>query len=471
MPSVAQAPLQGPQSMSWVHPIGTRDGSLLKDPKMVNCFYETTELGPMAVKRPGLSLVSGTTGIAQGTFNCGTSSYVIVNDTAVNINTGARIGIPGITSPLQRYYTLSNVPLTPTAYSWVKSASGLWRFDGTTFLKVTDTNYPGVTMPGFTYLDGVYYVMDSTGSVLGSTLEDGTTWPALDFIRPDYSLGAGVAIHRHLNYIVALYENGVQMYYDANAAVNGNGIALGDAGDASWTTGCSSGDSVTEMTDTTFFIANDNARGRVCMSVTGLEMSIVSTPFVEKIFNLSNLQTVYSFGLRVVGHSFYVVSLVDLDITLVYDVAASQWQVWSSLNGSTEGYFHYGFYLKSSYGDVLQDIVTGATIRMDPSSYTDYGSTIRMTSITQQYDFGTMNWKRIAGHYFFGDTSNTTVTISFSDDDYQTWNNPRVVDMSSVRKMIQRNGRWRRRAFKLVHEDNTPLRVGTGMMDLAVLSN
>ena len=49
--------------------------------------------------------------------------------------------------------------------------------------------------------------------------------------------------------------------------------------------------------------------------------------------------------------------------------------------------------------------------------------------------------------------------ISWSDDDYQTWTTTRQIDLSSTFPNVARLGSFRRRTFKLVHEDNYPLRL------------
>lgn len=67
----------------------------------------------------------------------------------------------------------------------------------------------------------------------------------------------------------------------------------------------------------------------------GLETVQVSTPDVERILNKSTLATVYSFGVKIAGHAFYVLTLTDQNITLVYDMTSKTWAIWSSLTAGT----------------------------------------------------------------------------------------------------------------------------------------
>jgi hypothetical protein len=453
-------------AISWCHAITTRDGTLAADSKMVNCFVEPTENGNALVKRAGTSYVTPQTGTAQGQFLVNTTPYFILNDTIYPTNGGTSYAIPSVTVAGQPYAVLNNVP---PGTSLIKSPSGLWTFNGTTVVKVTDANYPATTVPGIAYLDGVYYVMNTQGQICGSSLEDPTTWPALDFIQADFTLGQGAAIDRHLNYIVAFYTQGIQLYYDAAAAPNGSGIALGPVGNASWRTGCAAGGSVVEMSDITFFLAQTSAHGKTVQTFNGLQMSGISTPFIEKILNLSTLATVWSFGVKVQGHQFYCLTLLDLNITLAFDLITAQWQVWSSLVNGVPQYFVGRHYLNDGLRDLLLDNSTGRVMQMLPSLYVDATGPLSVTSVTTDYDWGTMNWKRFAAMFQFGDTASTTVNVSFSDDDYQTFSAVRSIDMSSVRKMLRNCGSSRRRAWKMTHTDNTPLRLYEMKVPTAVL--
>ena len=56
---------------------------------------------------------------------------------------------------------------------------------------------------------------------------------------------------------------------------------------------------------------------------------------MERVLNLSDLSTVYAFGVKIAGHSFYVLTLVDLNISLAYDLTTKTWGTWSSLTAGS----------------------------------------------------------------------------------------------------------------------------------------
>lgn len=460
----------GEVTISWCNDIGTRDGTLTADSKMVNCFVEKTASGVALIKRPGSKYVSGITGTAQGQFSYFGTNYFIVNNTAYVAGTtsGGGIAIPGSTGTLA-FWSVDAQQVGAPQTAVQDEAGSLWVFNGSVFTTVTDANYTSTSVaPGLAYLDGVYYAMRVDGQLIGSAINNPATWPALDFVQADVTYGAGISVLRHLNYIIGFYDQGTQVFWDANAAPNGSGIALQPVLSASYRTGCFNARTISNLGDTAFFVSHSKQFGRQVQMMNGLQMQVVSTPFIEKILSNTALvqdsSQMWAFSIRISGHSFYVLTLSTLNLTLVYDVEGRVWNTWSSVVGGVEQYFVGRFYIESQgqeaiYGDVLLDVSTGKQINMLPTLYTDATGPIPVTSVTPPYDWGTMDYKRFDVMYQFSDTANTIVNISYSDDDYQTFSTPRQVSLAGARKQMRNCGSSRRRIWKLTHQDNTPLRL------------
>jgi len=471
--------------VTWAHPIGTRDGTLTTDAKMVNCFTEATENGKgTIIKRPGTEYYSGAsiTGTAQGQFSHFGANFFIVNNTAYSssASSGAGIPIPSALIPYQPFVSLSSEEAGAPATVIQDQSGNLWTFNGATFTKVTDANYTGTAVAqGIAYLDGVYYVIRVDGQVIGSAINDPTTWPALDFVQADVTYNAGMTVLRHLNYIIGFYDQGTQVFWDANAAPNGSGIALQPVLNASFTTGCFNGATVVEQNDISFWVANTAKYGRTVQTFQGLQMVPISTPFIEKILNQNSvtvLSTMWAFGIQIAGHIFYVLTIPALNISLAYDVTTQLWSTWSSVVGGVEQYFTGRFYQKEEgssggfVGDSLQDVSTGRQMLMLPTLYTDATGALNVTCITPPYDWNTSNYKRINFMTQMADSINTSIGISFSDNDYQTFSTPRQMDLNGPRNQLRNCGRSRRRIWKMFHKDNTPLRLYECRMDMDVLS-
>lgn len=462
--------MSDPQDLeiSFSHTIGTRDGKLTTDARMYNCFVEETENGNALVKRPGNSFTPTAqvvTGTPQGLLSVGTAGWYIINDVVYSVLMPASaLPFPSPTQPKLPCDTLSNVPLN-SSQSWIKNGFDLYSFTGGGITRVTDANWVTNSpyVEGFVFLDGVFYAMTLNGKIMGSALNDATSWPTLDFVQADYTFGGGAAIHRHLNYVVAFYQFGTQVYYDANAAPNGQGIALNPVLSSAWTTGAIPNVNVVEMSDTTFFMSQSQQYGRGVHTIQGLNLVKISTPFIDKILNRDNVtaQTPFAFGIKINGRENYILSLPNQNISLCYDLVTQNWTVWTSILAGVSTYYQSRFYLNDGAEDIMQDLVTGRPVTVSPDSYTDVNGTIDVVSYTPPMDWGNLNWKRFAYNYLIADTINTTVQISFSDNDYQSFSNPRSVDLSTVRKQMRNCGSSRRRIWKLEHQDNTPLRVFT----------
>ena len=475
--------------VTWAHSIGTRDGTLTTDALMVNCFVEKTDNGGAIVKRPGTQYVSvavGTVPVAQGQFAFLNKQYYIVNDNIYpSGNTGAAVPIPivSLTVAGSPYFFISTVQAGAPNTILENAIGELWTFNGTVTVKVTDANYISAQVaPGMAYLDGVYYAMRLNGQVIGSAINDPTTWPALDFAQADVTYGGGISLQRHLNYILAFYEKGLQVYWDANAAPNTQGIALLPVLSASFRTGCFSAQSIVELQDICLFMSLSTQSGVQIQMMQGLQLQVVSTPFVEKILNNTNLEKtspgIWSFGIITQGHQFYVLTLTPLNVTLVCDITMNTWETWSSVVGGVEQFFTGRFYLSGNDqsglpvldGDLLQDIETGRQMQMVGNVFVDATGPINVTAITPPYDWNTSNWKRFNQMAQLADSINTTIGVSFSDDDYQTFSSPRDIDLNGPRNQLRRCGESRRRIWKMFHQDNTPLRLYEMRMDMDIMN-
>jgi hypothetical protein len=299
----------------------------------------------------------------------------------------------------------------------------------------------------------------------------------LDFVQADVTYDAGMTVLRHLNYIIGFYDKGTQVFWDANAAPNGSGIALQPVLNASFTTGCFNGSTVAEINDMSFWLAHSLLNGRTVQMFQGLQLVKISTPFIEKILNqvaLTQASPIWAFGIQTAGHQFYVLTLPVLNVTLVYDIDMKLWGTWSSVVGGVEQYFTGRFYQQevpsSGFsGDSLQDTSTGKQMLVLPTVYVDATGGLPVTCITQPYDWNTSNYKRFNYVSQLGDSNNTSVNISFTDNDYQTFSTPRAMSLTGPRNQLRGGGSSRRRAWKLFHQDNTPLRLTELRLDMDIM--
>lgn len=199
--------------------------------------------------------------------------------------------------------------------------------------RVLNANYPASTVPGVCFLDGAFYVMTPQGKIFGSALEDPTTWTSLNSITAEGGSGIPIALHRHLNFILAFTDQTTQAFYDANNPAPGS--PLSPSGNMLFEVGCASAYSIASIDDVTIFISKTKQRGRAVHMISGMSLNKISTEAIDKILNLDNLSTVYSYGIRTNGHDLYILTLANTNKTIVYDLITQQWHTWTSTGLST----------------------------------------------------------------------------------------------------------------------------------------
>lgn len=214
-----------------------------------------------------------------------------------------------VTSGTTFTYTVANSPTTP--------ATG------------TITAYGGKeTVPGVVFLDGYFFVMDEEAVIYNSALGDGSSWNALDFVTAEKEPGAGMAIAKSQNYVIAFKEWSTEFFYDA---ANPTGSPLSPVDNGFILVGCASGESVASLDGNLFWISRTRQKGRSVHMMAGVQnVSQISTPDIDRILNEDDLADIYSYGLKIGGHMFYILTLKTSNITLVYDLVSKSWSQWTS---------------------------------------------------------------------------------------------------------------------------------------------
>ena len=142
-----------------------------------------------------------------------------------------------------------------------KSTRDAYLFNGVanTITKITDADYPAVTVPGVAYLDGYFFVMDANGTIYNSGLEAPLAWNSLDFINCEAEPDGGMAIAKYLNYVVGFGNWTTQFFYDA---ANATGSPLAVIQSATIQIGCANGYSVAQFDGKLVWMGTSHEKGR-----------------------------------------------------------------------------------------------------------------------------------------------------------------------------------------------------------------
>ena len=440
---------------------------------MVNCYVELTPDRELWIyKRPGTlqqAVVSNNSaGLGLTTWNQDVYSVFNVSGGA----TGATLFRNGVsvatgldaTAPYTFSSVVGSVPKL-VLQNGVQGYSYNTTVGISATLHIINSTYPANNTPGLAYLDGYMFVMQHifgtaiTPAVIWqsnlNSVDQVGDWNALNFITAQIEPDPGVALAKQGVYVICLKQWSTEVFYDAG---NATGSSLAPVQEAKQPYGCANAYSVAKIDDTLFWLSQTQSASLQVVMMEELRLGIISTPAISRLLENANLTTVFGFGIKIDGHTFYVLNLVSQNLTLVYDKKTQFWSQWTDQAGN---YFPFIASTYDSSGHhILQHATNGALYYLDSLYYTDNALPLSVDIYTPPFDAGTRRRKQLNYIEFICDQiPGAGLTARATDDDYQTWSNPRSVDLGQKRQFLTNNGTFVRRAYHLNHTANTPFRI------------
>ena len=445
--------------------VGQTSTSTTKDARYINCFRQTIqeEKKVYAVKRPGFASYatpsSGNKGYAlliwtgQGTGDkiitgFGETSTIYDGTTSLGAITGRVTGI-----------TETDISTTPTLAITSSDSTG-WYYDtGSGLTQIVDADFPGasLTLAGtFAHIDGFAVVMTTSGRVYASDLNTITAWTATSFDTANAYGDAGIGVVRHKQFIMAFGTQSVQFFYNAGLTP----FPLAKATAMTLRIGAVSSDAIAQISDTTFWCGSTPQGGLSIFQFDG-NVKRISSPEIDANLVLAGASSVSLSTIRFYGRSFLLV--IAGSLTFAYCVEEQFWHEWSGVpvwfkcaGLSTIGGSMVNYAISSADTDGKVYIMNQASPVFTDDSVA-YTARIQLPSM----DFGTRKMKFWHDVEIVGDEEETSSTISllYSDDDYQNYVTQGSSDLSNDRVRFTRLGASRRRAWVLTHAANAPFRL------------
>lgn len=453
---MAQAPtVETPPRVPLVFEPANRDDSTEKDARLVNCYGEKTPDGEWQLyKRPGLlsdatlSRPSAATG--RGIYNWRGDILAVFNGNLYENGTSV-----GSVANSGMYHFSQTLGTTP--YLFIDNGTTAYTWDGTTLTQVTDGDFPASRVPGSGYLDATTYVMTSAAKISGSDFNTPSAWDPLNVIIAQIEPDLGVALSKQLVYIIAHKEWTTEVFYDAQ---NASGSPLGTVQGAKQPYGCKNGESVQSMDDVLYWLSTTRSASAQIVRMENLKTEVISTAPVERLLDNSALSTVYSWTFKDEGHSFYVLTIPGLNLTLAYDVRQ---RLWWQMTDASGNYFPI---IASTYNSDMKHLVQHATngkiYELDRSHYTDDGSVIDVNIYAPNFDAGTGRRKVCNRLLVIGDQQQGSMLyVRTNDEDYkpEAWSMWRTFDLSQPMPYLSNFGTFTRRAHHFRHVSPTPMRL------------
>ena len=442
----------------------------LKDQRFLNCFTEAikaqvTDAKKYYVKkRNGLALRVTQAGTTRGCiyedvtrrlyFVVGTTIYSYDGTNIVTIQTGiAAGGNVGMTIHLSTQVQV--IVLTGTQ-GWVIDPFAQ------TAAQITDPDFPSPHVIYPVSMDGYLFVVkENRPDIYNSNLDDPFTWDASQFITAEMYPDNIVALTKNNNYVIAVGTGSMEYFYDIG---NATGSPLQRNDSAVQQMGTTAPDSVVQTEKEVIMVASTANGGRTVWVVEGFKAEEIGTEAVRMNLNLigQDIGTINAYCTRIDGHKFYVLRIPTQLQTWVYDFDTKLWTEWNSTVAGVDATFIGKFAADSPFGYPFMMGANGEIFLMSEQTYQDNGQLIKTQITTLKLDFDNMNRKDMSRLSLFGDwplSGSSTLSVEWSDDDYRTWSSPRTIQLSTYLPVTRRLGKFRRRAFRLTHTDNTPLRL------------
>lgn len=487
-----------------------------------NMYLEPSQegLGYQIIKRPGLKYILSPTNsrVAYGLFYNGT---VVSPETLLWKFDGTSWDLYRFTGDTgsTKLYDIPNTATASTVYNitWRRLGDDGSGFDqiamgtqsnlnfvykpGSGITEITDSDCNGFAR-GIAYLDGFTFAAGNGAGITNSDLDDPFTWDATNIIFPssmrEYTGVQWIANHR--NTVVAFGKTSIEFFENAG---NPSGSPLAPRRDIVYNNIGLMGRASSLVTNDPFvplvdidygekivFISH-NTEGKLAVHLLkNFELTKLSDITIDKYLNQKWDSSVIRYPILsscALNNKTLIfltvrnyISTTEKYTTFVCDLdTPGSWGEWSADSNVDPG---SAFQVTSSaalvtnpssakqwpYGTAVQ-LSDGKVYLLVEEQYQDTDSSSTSRDITCQIQtprwYGNERssglWKYMSQLYVVGDkqASAGNISISFSDDDYNTFSTAETLDLSNYESSLNGLGAFKNRAFRLTYTDNTALRL------------
>jgi hypothetical protein len=214
--------------------------------------------------------------------------------------------------------------------------------------------------------------------------------------------------------------------------------------------------------DGAYFVAQINQR----------QHTQISTPGVDRLLQGAT-GPYYSFSTKIMGHTFYGLTAVGANLTVVYDLREGLWYIWTDPSGNYFPYF--GFINYTSSGNFQVNCLSinessptaynlykfSQSVYTDFNTYSSSNGLFALDIYTPNYDSGSRDKDVLQRMDFIGDQQPGVLKSRWNDDDFAPtkWSNFRNVDMNQRRPTLLNNGTFRRRSWHFRWQEPYPFRL------------
>lgn len=465
--------------------VGNSSGGGNQDQRYVNAIPDkitnplTGKEAFYVYKRPGfethITPAAGSVGTAikiwtgQGGGDKLISAFGATNTTLYSDTTALTGGGHATISGVVENISETVVGTTPTIVANT-TARAYYYPDGGSLTEIVDADWPGTgggnktLAGGFVHLDGYSFILCTDGTLWNSDLNSISAWTATSFLTTGMYPDKGVGLARYKDLIVAFGRESIEMFRNVG---NPSGSPLQRISEAFIKIGCISSTSICQLEDNIAWVGASDVGTISVYVLEGFRPIRISTPVIDTQLTLRGSTTIYLTSVKIFGKTYIFVQAGSL--TFVYCVEDQMWHEWSGIQ------LWHKFAASTYSGPVVYSISrtldTGKVYKLNQTIpvYTDDGISYTFLIQTAKLDLQTERRKRVTKLAIVGDSYSTTnpVSVSWSDDDYQSFTTARQVDMVNNRTYLTNCGMTRKRAFRITNTTTVPIRLERLELEIA----
>lgn len=386
--------------------------------RLVNYFARQTDgVAPLVLlSRGGLVQFVNLGARVRALTSMGGSLYAVADATVWKITGGVASNVGTVTDgPTEIAASSSQVAIAVGGVYYV--------CDGSTTSSYSTGALTSVS--GVAFIDGYFVLIGSSGgradALTVSSLDNGTTFNALDFAFAEESPDALVAVLRDKDQLWLFGTDTVQLFYNAGAA----DFPFQPISGAILEHGCQAR-TAAKGANLVYWV---KPNGTV-MAATGADPQAISTPEIKQALSGATILRAFCFHER--GHEFYAV-VRETGTSLVYDMTTGLWAERSS--GLDDGPWLAECSTLLDGTDYL-GCAAGQVATMSDTTYTDFGSVMIGEVVTQPIQQGADRFGIQRLHVDFSggsvDIGRTPQVVMQTSRDGRTWGAERWRDLADL---------------------------------------
>lgn len=454
--------------------MSTRSGNVYnKDEDFVNVLFELVKGKPAHDKRDFVLKRAGTAQLIASQISSQVRGMFFWEDASKLIYSADK-NVYVYNFSNSTLTTLSNVFSTTTGdvgfteYLYDSNTVVICATDGTTLITIdasntvvtcADADLPVPHLPYPVFMDGyLFLIKANTSDIYNSDLNDPMLWTAGNFISAEMLPDLLIRIAKVNNYLIAFGSESIEYFYDA-ANATGSPLSRNDSPIKinTYIGGLS------QFGNDLFYLGKSAGGQPSVFMLKDFKVDELGSPSIMRYLNFvtESTSTWKTSIVAIQGHTILLLAVGDR--SFVYDLENKLWGRWSyktteafpivystRVNGSTYRYTVFAFKEASS-----------AIYYFSDSLMQDSGTNYTCQIITEQANFGTLNRKTMSRLVLCGDRtpSNSNLDIYWTDNDFQSFQGPKSINLNQDLQSAYILGSFRQRAFKIKYTGDYIMRL------------